>query len=450
MTVALRDLLRGRLALRIYLVGLAQIAVVAIGFFALLHWNRPAVSPVAGEARFVAGTIAGLLDDRPALERELSRARDDLRLTVTVIDPDGAVVASTARPGARRCPRPDGAAVDNVGPRCRTASLPFPDGRLGRIEYAGRGRRPPPPVNPPVIAFVLVVVGVSSWLLARTLTGPLRQLSIAARAFGEGDLKARAAVARRDELGEVARAFDEMADRVTELLRAEKELLANVSHELRTPLARIRVALDLAAEGDAEVARASLADIAGDLDELERLISDVLTAARLDLADGASPAGIPPLRREQVDVAGLLDQSVSRFRAAHPERALHVDMAADLPVVDGDPVLLRRVVDNLLENAHKYTERDEDPVELVARGGEGVSIDVIDRGIGIAADDLARVFRPFFRADRSRTRKTGGLGLGLALAKRIVDAHGGTIALTSVPNEGTRAQVTLPVAGTAR
>src|SRR6185503_18950847 len=104
-------------------------------------------------------------------------------------------------------------------------------------------------------------------------------VSSTARAFGAGKLDARTGVARSDEIGEVARAFDDMAARVSDLVRAEKELLANVSHELRTPLARVRVALDLAAEGDAEVARASLADIAGDLDELERLVADVLTAA---------------------------------------------------------------------------------------------------------------------------------------------------------------------------
>jgi signal transduction histidine kinase len=237
---------------------------------------------------------------------------------------------------------------------------------------------------------------------------------------------------------------------VTELLRAERELLANVSHELRTPLSRIRIAVALAseAEGDMVVARESLADIAGDLDELERLISDVFTAARLDLG-AASPAGVPPLRRRRADMRALLAHAASRFRATHPQRTLRVDVAERLPPVDADPVLLRRVIDNLLENAHKYTDRAAEPIELVARrsdDGNKIAIDVIDKGIGIAADDLPRVFRPFFRADRSRTRATGGIGLGLALAKRIVDAHGGTIELVSAPNEGTRARVRLPIA----
>jgi signal transduction histidine kinase len=322
----------------------------------------------------------------------------------------------------------------------------LPDGTIGHAVFALR--EPPGPSRdaPAIIAIVLVAVGVVSLLLARSLTRPLDRLSRAARAFGAGQRDARANLARADEIGDVAAAFDEMAERVTTLLRAEKELLANVSHELRTPLARIRVALDLAEEGDAETARAALGDIAEDLGELERLISDVLTAARLDLGDGPASNGIPPLRREPVALAGMLEHAAARFRAAHPDRPLAVAIAPDLPIIDGDPVLLRRVVDNLLENAHKYSRRAEDGVDLAAaREGGEARIEVRDRGIGIAADDLPHVFRPFFRADRSRTRATGGLGLGLALARRIVEAHQGTIALESALGEGTRAVVKLPI-----
>jgi signal transduction histidine kinase len=280
--------------------------------------------------------------------------------------------------------------------------------------------------------------------MARSLNRPLRKMATAARAFGGGDFDARVGITRRDELGEVARAFDEMAAQVTELIRTEKELLANVSHELRTPLARIRVALDLAAEGDADVARESLADIAGDLQELEQLINDVLTAARLDLGSESKSAGVLPLKRERVDVHALLEQIAARFRAAHPNRSLHTDVADDLPDVEGDPVLLRRVVTNLLENAHRYTPDPDAAIDLAARADDAVTIQITDRGIGIAAADLPRVFTPFFRTDRSRTRETGGLGLGLALVKRIVEAHGGSVELRSVPNEGTRAEVSLP------
>lgn len=439
---ALLRLLRSRLALRIYLVGLAQFAAVALGFWSLLWLTKPpGRGPFEDQARYVAGTLGPSLSDPVALGAELARVRAMLHHEASVIDPDGVVIASSRPDPSERCPPPG----DLTGPGfCVPHPLRFPDGRVGTLEFVLHGR--PPFVGWQVVVIVLVVVGVSSWLLARSLTGPLRVLSSAARAFGGGDRSARAGLVRPDELGEVARAFDEMAGRVTELLRAEKELLAGISHELRTPLARIRVALDIAAESDADVARESMADIGADLDELERLISDVLTAARLDLGDGAGPAGTPPLRRQSLDLADLLAQAASRFRAAHPERPLVVEVPAGLPAIDGDPVLLRRVFDNLLENAHKYTEHPDDPVTLAARGRDPVEVEVVDQGIGISPEDLPRVFRPFFRADRSRTRATGGLGLGLALARRIVEAHGGEIALHSALDQGTRALVRLPPA----
>jgi len=445
--------LRGRLAIRIYLVGLAQMVVVAAGFFFLLHANRPpGFGPPLGEIRHVARHVAEHLDDPNALRLELRHAEDDFHTPVALVDPRGNVVATSAAVDTRTLPAacaedraPDGSRPER---RCFTAPVQFSEGLEGRLVFSLPAPPSPLPLGTRIVPLVLVVVAVSSLLLARSLTGPLRKLSSAARAFGGGDLGARVGLRRGDELGDVSRAFDEMADRVTELRRAEKELLANVSHELRTPLARIRVALDLASEGGADVARESLAEIAGDLDELERLITDVLTAARLDLGDGSSSGGLP-LRRERVDVGELLSRSASRLRAAHPDRALRVEIAGELPAVHGDPVLLRRVVDNLLENAHKYSERPNDPIELVARTNGAVEIDVIDKGVGIAEADLGRVFRPFFRADRSRTRATGGLGLGLALAKRIVDAHGGSIELTSKPGAGTRARVRLPIASGA-
>jgi signal transduction histidine kinase len=298
------------------------------------------------------------------------------------------------------------------------------------------------------LALLLVSLGVVSFVTARSLARPLAALSRAAERFGAGDWEARAGLRRSDEIGSVARAFDVMAARIADLVRSEKELLANVSHELRTPLARIRVALDLAAEGDANVARQSLGEIAEDLAELEQLISDVLAAARLDLADGgsSSESGVPPLHRESVVVADLVERTASRFRGAHPDRPLSVDVAADLPVIEGDPVLLRRALDNLLENAHKYSRSSNVGVAIAASVVSGdLHIAVRDRGIGIAPQDLAKVFRPFFRADQSRARKTGGLGLGLALVKRIAIAHQGDVEIESHLGEGTCVRLRLPI-----
>jgi two-component system, OmpR family, sensor kinase len=305
----------------------------------------------------------------------------------------------------------------------------------------------PPPFDRILIPLVLVVVGTSTVLLARSLLIPLTKMASTARAFGQGDLGARVVLRRNDEIGEVAQAFDEMADRVTDTLASERELLANVSHELRTPLARIRVALDLAIEGDADTARESAEDISEDLDELEGLLSDVLVASRLDLATRPR-GGIPAIASDSVDLGELVDNVAGRFRRLFPARTLVVERAYGVSVV-GDRPLLRRALENLLHNAEKYSDPDE-PVRLsLAADIAHARIEIVDRGVGIGPEDLKHVFRPFFRVDRSRTKradKSGGHGLGLALTKRIVEAHGGSIELTSGLGEGTTAVLRLRLA----
>jgi signal transduction histidine kinase len=133
------------------------------------------------------------------------------------------------------------------------------------------------------------------------------------------------------------------------------------------------------------------------------------------------------------------------MRGRHPRRSIKVTVADDLPMVHVDPMLLRRVLDNLLENAHKYTPDPDAAIELsAARDGDRVVYEVRDKGVGISAEDLPRVFTAFFRGERSRSRETGGVGLGLTLAKRITEAHGGTIAVTSQVGVGTQVKVTVP------
>ncbi len=296
---------------------------------------------------------------------------------------------------------------------CRRYRLHFPSGKWGFVEMRTSPTLPPPALGYPVLLFVLLVVGVSSWLVARSLLTPLRKMSQAAALLGKGELAARTGVTRRDELGEVAHAFDAMASQVGELLSAQKQLVANVSHELRTPLARIRVALDIAKEGNADIVRESLSDITDDVEELEQLVSDVLTLSRLDIAK-QGPRAIPPLRVEQLAADSVIEQAASRFRRAHPERPVEVILQDGLPALSGDPVLLRRAIANLLENAHKYTPEPKLPITLKGSVDSQLVLEVIDRGIGIAPEDLADAFRPFYRADHSRTRETGGFGLGLA------------------------------------
>jgi signal transduction histidine kinase len=220
---------------------------------------------------------------------------------------------------------------------------------------------------------------------------------------------------------------------------AQRQLMGDVSHELRTPLSRIRVALELAAE-DPTAAKDVLADVGADLDEIDQLIADILTTARLD--------GEPHLDRRPTLLSELTDIAAKRFSAKYPRRELEMDITASDLDIECDPVLLRRALDNLIDNAAKYSDA---PVTLIVRAAPKPNIthvvfEVVDRGIGMSPEELDRAFTPFWRADGSRTRRTGGVGLGLALARRIARAHGGDVALTSSPGAGTTARLEVPVA----
>lgn len=297
------------------------------------------------------------------------------------------------------------------------------------------------------LGFGAVIVLVGATFTARWIVRPLENLSDVAQKLGTGDLSARARMARDDEFGDLGRAFDDMAERLQTLVLAEKELLANVSHELRTPLARIRVALDLAREGDAAAAREALGEIGVDLAELEGLIDDILTATRMELAERKAASFGFDLHREELAPAVLAERAAERFRARHAKRTLEVRVDQNLPLAFVDPVLFRRVLDNLLENAHKYTpDADRAVVLHASRGADesAVAFSVEDRGQGIGAEDLPQIFAPFFRADKSRSRGTGGVGLGLTLVKRIVEAHGGRVNVKSTMGVGTTVRVEIP------
>ncbi|HEY8073804.1 MAG TPA: HAMP domain-containing sensor histidine kinase [Labilithrix sp.] len=423
---------RSRLALTIYLIGIVQFVVVAFGVDMHRRAQRTQTTAFELEGRYVADTIGHASD----LGAEVDRTSTMLGWSIVVRGEGGKVLAQSDHLRA----------VDGRLVR-RTFPIALTNGAPAELEYSVVRRQPPS--NFVLISLVLVVVGVSSWLTARALTRPLSRVVSAANAFGDGDLEARARMTRRDEIGDLGRAFDSMADRVARLLLAERELLANVSHELRTPLARIRVALDLAHEAESEPRQAleSIHEIAEDLAELERIVDDTLAAARIAFEDGPRSSPGLTLRRELVDTRALLDRAVVKFRAMHPKRELDVFVDDELPTIHGDAVLIRRVVDNLLDNAHKYTDDVAAHIVIAARrDGDQLLVEVEDRGVGIAPDDVDRLCEPFFRSDRSRTRATGGFGLGLALARGVVDAHGGTLEFKSTLGVGTTARVRLPAA----
>ena len=426
---------------RVFLHGLLLIVLVSLavgvvtGAFQEEHWRE-----ASRITRYLTAHVVSMERDPALLQRELVRVRETFGVEATVYGRDGGEpIASSAAPPLPEV-LPPGAA-ETVGLPVRHGpdrALPLPDG--GQVVFVFAGHAPLSGRGPLLLAAVLCVIALASVPLARSIAAPVEKLTLAARALGAGDLSTRARVCARGEVGELARAFDDMAERLEALVRGEKELLANVSHEVRTPLARMRVALELAAEGDQERARRFLGEIGADLDALDRLVEDVLSTARLDLAAG----GNGQVRREPVDLAGVLSDAAARFSERWPGRSLELERPGPLPPVTGDAALLRRLLENLLDNAAKYSA-PEAPVVLLARGEGGAAVlEVRDRGIGIAPEDLPRLFTPFFRTDRSRARGTGGVGLGLALARRIARAHGGDVEVESQVDKGTTFRVRIP------
>jgi signal transduction histidine kinase len=442
-----------RLVVSIYLVALVQLLTAWLGFSVTRDYlvEPPGRLGQGGFETFAAQHVAFDRNNPPALRETMEWLRVEIGVRVTLFQPDGTVIAST-----HDQPQPPlSAGLLATLPVHGFIPGPTPDtygvgiyehGKLVAYVITDRFEfRRPLSRQFILIGGLLMLVLLGSLLFARSLARPLRHLARVARQFGSGKLNVRAQLDRRDELGAVAKAFDDMADRITALLHGQRELLANVSHELRTPLARIRVALDLAADGDAEAARDALANISTDWGDLDRLVEDVLAAARLDL--GSSQPGGLPLRRDRVDISEILEAAWERAQLIYPGERLELDIGHDLPMIEGDGSLLRRVIDNLVDNARKYSE-PKSPVLLRARREQsGVMIAVIDHGMGIDAADLPHIFTPFFRTDRSRTRKTGGVGLGLTLVRRIVTAHGGNVDVKSQVGQGTEMCVYLPSDG---
>lgn len=292
----------------------------------------------------------------------------------------------------------------------------------------------------PFLVAILLLVGLSSYWLSMRLARPLARLADAAQQFGEGQLDARSNIKTNDELGDVGRAFDQMADRTAAVLQSQRQMLADISHELRTPLARIRVALELVSEAP-QAARDVLADLTLDLDEVDNLIADILVAARLEGTGSNHPA----LRREEVTLGELLSATAARFSARYPDRLLEIEIADGAEIqLHCEPRLMRRAIDNLVENAAKYSTTGPIRIEARRANDGGITVHIRDQGIGMTTDELQQAFTPFWRADSSRSRQSGGVGLGLALVRRIVHAHGGTVELASSVGVGTIATIALP------
>ena len=289
------------------------------------------------------------------------------------------------------------------------------------------------------LAALAVTLALSSRILR-----PVERLTEAAQRMEKGDLTVRVPVTSEDEIGQLAHAFNSMAGSLAQQEQLRRNMVTDVAHELRTPLTNLRGYLE-AARDDLVPSDAALVDnLYEETMLLSRLVADLQELAQAE-------AGQLALLRQPASLAGIVEQAVTILRPQANAKGLmlSVDLPDNLPPVDVDPERVGQVLRNLLNNAVAHTPQGGEVAVAARSGDREVAVSVRDTGTGIAAEHLPYVFDRFYRADKSRARQTGGAGLGLAIAKQLVIAHGGSIKVESAPEQGTTFTFTLPVAQNA-
>ncbi|MDX8032947.1 HAMP domain-containing sensor histidine kinase [Lentzea sp. BCCO 10_0856] len=281
---------------------------------------------------------------------------------------------------------------------------------------------------------ILALAGFASWLTATQLVRPIRALTAATQRTAEGDRAVRVD-GGAGEIGELAKSFNAMSEKLAETERQRQAMVSDVAHELRTPLGNITGWLEATQDGLAEP-DPHLVDML--LEEsllLQRLVDDLHDLAQAD-------AGTLRLHPEPITLDDVVDQVVN----AQQNREILLRAEITPVHISADPVRLRQALGNLVANAVRYTPPGGEVVVKLFQEGENAIIEVRDTGTGIAPDDVPHVFDRFWRADKSRSRRTGGSGLGLAITRHLVEAHGGTVSATSVPGRGSTFRISLPLA----
>jgi signal transduction histidine kinase len=285
--------------------------------------------------------------------------------------------------------------------------------------------------------FVIGVAVLFCYWLARHLTKPVRQLQKAVERFGHGDLSARVRSNRRDELGKLARTFDRMAERIETLVGAERRLLLDISHELRSPLARLGVAIELARSGDG--VSGALDRIQKESDRLNALVGQLLQVTR---AEGDPTS----LRQQPVRLDEMVQQLVEDSEIEAQARGCDLAYTKREPAtVAGDPELLRRAVENVIRNAIRYSPPRTTVDVSLARSNGKILVDVRDHGPGVPENALPRIFDAFYRVETDRNRASGGIGLGLSIARRAIELHNGAIRARNA-QPGLEVEMELPAA----
>jgi len=320
----------------------------------------------------------------------------------------------------------------------------------------GQGRGPGPPATTldhlyrSGLSSALVVSGLAALLAAaavslyvsRRIMRPIQAMAAASHRIAEGHYGERVPSHGRDELGALADSFNAMAEALEQTEARRRALLADVAHELRTPLSGIKGYMEGLTDGVLPADPEVFDRISADVDRLQRLVSDLEELSRLD-------AGALTLAWRRVAPAELIRAVVERLRPQAEGKGvtINLDVAAPLPDIVADPDRIQQVLINLVGNAIQYTPAPGRITVTARAQRDAIQVDVADTGIGIASEHLPHVFERFFRVDRSRTRAGGGSGLGLTIARYLVEAHGGRIWASSPgPGRGSTFSFTLPIA----
>lgn len=269
---------------------------------------------------------------------------------------------------------------------------------------------------------ILVIVGslVASFVIRKILK-PLLILNDAVEEIGKGNLDQQIPVQSNDELGSLARAINEMTSDIKKMIMAREQLLLNVSHELRTPITRARLALEMLPDSSEKES------ISGDLKEMESMVTEILESERLK-------NGMRALNISQVRVGDMLRQVLSNYR--HENSRIILFPVSESLIINADENLIEIVLRNIIDNSLKYSTPENNPVEIsVIQSRQAITVQIEDSGKGIPEEMLPFVFDPFYRVDQSRSRKTGGYGLGLHLCKQIMDMHDAEIEIINKLSE---------------
>ncbi len=360
---------------------------------------------------------------------------------IILSDPDGIVIADSQRELLGKQYHPDSP---------------------GRILLTTRGNRPvilhftprsstdfPSPQRPyqPIIRFLLwgglvaiTIALVITFFMSRRILAPIKTMTVTARQLGKGDFSRRIQIQDKGELGELAHAFNSMASDLEQVEQLRRNMIADAAHELRTPLSNVRGYLEAISDGIITPDDNTIRSLDEEVMLLSRLVDDL---HELSLAE----AGELKLERQREDIDRLIKQITAAIQPQMSEKGLLLatNVPDKLPPVNIDGHRIGQVLRNLLENAVVHSNRGDSITVTARQQADQIEVSVIDTGEGIPDEDLPKIFERYYRVDKSRTRASGGSGLGLTIARRLVEAHGGNIRVESTPGKGSCFTFTVPI-----